>query len=41
MVNKENTMYVVEQIEPQSLKIRDIIPNSFILIPGVGTQEVN
>ena len=37
--NKENTMYVVGANRTSEFKkIRDIIPNSFILIPGVGTQ---
>jgi len=37
--SQENTMYVVGANRVSELKkIRDIIPNSFILIPGVGTQ---
>ena len=37
--NKENIMYVVGANRTSEFKkIRDIIPNSFILIPGVGTQ---
>lgn len=37
--SEENTMYVVGANRVSELKkIRDIIPNSFILIPGVGTQ---
>lgn len=37
--NEKNTMYVVGANRTSELKkIRDIIPNSFILIPGVGTQ---
>lgn len=37
--NEKNTMYVVGANRTSELKkIRDIIPNSFLLIPGVGTQ---
>lgn len=37
--NEENTMYVVGATKPEALKaIREIIPNHFLLIPGVGAQ---
>ncbi len=40
--NEKNTMYVVGANRASELKkIRDIIPNSFLLIPGVGTQGGN
>lgn len=37
--SKENTMYVVGATRPEELKeIRKIIPDHFLLIPGVGAQ---
>jgi len=40
--NSENLMYVVGATQTNYLKkIREIIPNSFLLLPGVGTQGGN
>lgn len=40
--NNDNTMYVVGATRPEALKeIRQIIPNHFLLIPGVGAQGGN
>ncbi len=37
--NKDNLMYVVGATKAESLKeIRKIIPNSFLLVPGIGAQ---
>ena len=37
--NEDNMMYVVGATKPQYIeKIRKLIPNHFLLIPGVGTQ---
>ncbi len=37
--NKENLMYVVGATRPEVFKkIRAIVPNSFLLVPGVGAQ---
>ena len=37
--NKENLMYVIGATKAQSLKeVREIIPNSFLLVPGIGAQ---
>ena len=37
--NKENLMYVIGATKAESLKeVREIIPNSFLLVPGIGTQ---
>jgi orotidine-5'-phosphate decarboxylase len=37
--NDENTMYVVGATRPESLVgIRSIVPNHFLLIPGIGAQ---
>jgi len=37
--NDENLMYVVGATRPEMLKeIRKIVPNSFLLVPGVGAQ---
>ncbi len=37
--SEENTMYVVGATRPETIKeIRQIIPNHFLLIPGVGVQ---
>ncbi len=37
--NSENLMFVVGATQPESFKeIRQIIPNSFLLVPGVGAQ---
>jgi len=37
--NDQNMMYVVGATRPQKLKeIREIIPNHFLLVPGVGAQ---
>ena len=37
--NKENLMYVIGATKAESLKeVREIIPNSFLLVPGIGAQ---
>ena len=37
--NEENMMYVVGATKPQYIeKIRELIPNHFLLMPGVGAQ---
>ena len=37
--NEDNMMYVVGATKPQFIKkIRKLIPNHFLLIPGVGAQ---
>ena len=37
--NKENLMYVIGATKAESLKeVRKIIPNSFLLVPGIGAQ---
>ena len=37
--NQENMMYVVGATKPQYIeKIRELIPNHFLLMPGVGAQ---
>lgn len=37
--NKENLMYVVGATRPEVLKtVRTIVPNSFLLVPGIGAQ---
>ena len=37
--NKDNLMYVIGATKPESLKeVREIIPNSFLLVPGIGAQ---
>ncbi len=37
--NAENTMYVVGATRPEMLKdIRSLVPDSFLLVPGVGSQ---
>ena len=37
--NSENLMYVVGATKSESLKsIRKLVPNSFLLVPGVGAQ---
>ena len=37
--NKENFMYVIGATNAESLKeVREIIPNSFLLVPGIGAQ---
>ena len=38
-VNSENLMYVVGATKSESLKsIRKLVPNSFLLVPGIGAQ---
>ncbi len=40
--NSENLMYVVGATKAEYLiEIRKIIPNSFLLVPGIGTQDGN
>ncbi len=40
--NSENLMYVVGATKAEYLtEIRQIIPNSFLLVPGVGAQGGN
>jgi orotidine-5'-phosphate decarboxylase len=40
--NKDNLMYVVGATRAESLKeIRKIVPNSFLLVPGIGAQGGN
>ena len=37
--NKDNLMYVIGATKAESLKeVREIIPNSFLLVPGIGAQ---
>ena len=37
--NQDNMMYVVGATKPQYIeKIRELIPNHFLLMPGVGAQ---